>query len=426
MKTMRLLMGMMSAVLAVSVLAEDPSITNVVVRQRWPWSRLVDIDYVLACDTGAQRVDVALTAREGTETLTLPTASLSGDRRNVAKGARRIVWDPMKTAYTNDVLARFSVELVPTPVPLYMIVDLTNTVGTAAHIEYVYEKDLTNGLWGSWVRNPITNAAGAVVVESVVWTGVATNETYKTDKLVLRRVHAGPFKMGTNQDKSVNLTKDFYAGVFEMTDAQWAKVKGTGSGTSMPKSSISYNDLRGATNSVPPIDWPVTGDWVLSNSFIGILRATTGLQDFDLPTEAQWEYFCRAGTTSIFHDGLSYTQGTSTDDQLSLLAWWKVNSGNAAHTVGGKLPNAWGLYDTHGNVSECCLDWYGTLEGGDDPDGPIYNEAEHSPPYRSSRGFAYNTGSAGQNYQLRSGVRGIVYPHVAEATRGFRLVLNFP
>ena len=425
---MKMATGFSVVGLTICAVAAEPEISNVVVRQRWPWSRLVDIDYVLACDTGAQRVDVALTACEGTETLTLPAASLSGDRRNVAKGSRRIVWDPMKTAYTNDVLARFSVELVPTPVPLYMIVDLTNTVGTAAHIEYVYEKDLTNGLWGAWVRNPITNAAGAVVVESVVWTGVTTNEIYKTDKLVLRRIHAGPFQMGTLLNTPVNLTRDFYVGVFEITEAQWAKVKGSGAVSVLPKASVSYNDIRGATNSVPPVDWPATGFSVTSNSFIGILRATTGLQDFDLPTEAQWEYLCRAGTTSIFHDGLTYTQGTSTDDQLSLLAWWKVNSGSATHTVGEKLSNAWGLYDTHGNVSECCLDWYGTLEGGDDPDGPIHSVAQEyaSPPYRSSRGFAYNTGSAGQNYQLRSGVRGIVYPHVAEASRGFRLVLNFP
>jgi len=323
----------------------------------------------------------------------------------------------MKTAYTNDVLARFSVELVPTPVPLYMIVDLTNTVGTAAHIEYVYEKDLTNGLWGSWVRNPITNAAGAVVVESVVWTGVATNAVYKTDKLVLRRVHAGAFKMGDNQDTSVNLTKDFYAGVFEMTEAQWAKVKGSGSVSSLPKTSISYNDIRGATNSVPPVAWPVTGDFVLSNSFIGILRATTGMQDFDLPTEAQWEYLCRAGTTNYFNDGLS----TSTSNQLNVLGWWSGNSASVAHTVGGKLPNAWGLYDTHGNVTECCLDWYGALESKDDPTGPTVST--YDPPSRASRGFSYFDNWT----QCRSACRGVVDPATKWTSfRGFRLVLNLP
>jgi formylglycine-generating enzyme required for sulfatase activity len=92
---------------------------------------------------------------------------------------------------------------------------------------------------------------------------------------------------------------------------------------------------------------------------MGKLRARTGL-DFDLPTEAQWEYACRAGTTT------TYSYGNSADGNYM---WYDSNSNSKTHVVGTKQPNLWGLYDMHGNVSEWCLDWYGTLSYGTDPKG---------------------------------------------------------
>jgi formylglycine-generating enzyme required for sulfatase activity len=100
-----------------------------------------------------------------------------------------------------------------------------------------------------------------------------------------------------------------------------------------------------------------------------------------LPTEAQWEYLCRAKTTTVFNDGAAgaYYTGVvdrnngNTNDFLNALGWYKystIPSPTAAKPVGGKLPNAWGLYDTHGNVWEWCLDWYAAnAELGTDPDG---------------------------------------------------------
>jgi formylglycine-generating enzyme required for sulfatase activity len=87
---------------------------------------------------------------------------------------------------------------------------------------------------------------------------------------------------------------------------------------------------------------------------------------FDLPTEAQWEYACRAGTASYYSDGVSTSAETNI---LNRIGWWTGNSGGSTHAVGGKEPNAWGLYDTQGNVWEWCLDWNGTLPGGEDPAG---------------------------------------------------------
>ncbi len=391
-------MGLFAACLVLGAWAEGPTVTGVTVKQRWPWSRLVDIDYTLEWDDPAGEADITLTAYNGSQAapLTIPLASLSGDLCSVKRGSRRIVWDPTKTAYTRDPLMHFSVDLTARPVPLYLIMSLTNTVGTPPQMEYVYEADLTNGLWGAWVRNPVTN--GTTVVPSVIWTGVTTNDVYKTEKLVLRRIRAGTFKNANAA--TVTLTKDFYAGVFELTQRQWELIASPPLASkpsnfnnpdyyaTRPIETVTYDTLRGATNDIPAIDWPLTGSSVSSNSFIGKLRAKTGIDGFDLPTEAQWEYLCRAGTTTYFNDGKPDTDTAVPNDKtniwLNALGRYQYNGGwvdsyifpprdctpsNATAVVGSFLPNAWGLYDTLGNVWELTLAWNGTLYGGTDPSG---------------------------------------------------------
>ncbi|MDD4025253.1 MAG: hypothetical protein PHN85_04950, partial [Kiritimatiellae bacterium] len=99
----------LAGLVTVSAMAEAPVISQVTVRQRWPWSRLVDIDYVLTCDA-TQSADVVIEAKDGSAPLDIPPASLTGDIYGVSNGLRRIVWDPMKTAYTNNhVLTQFNV-----------------------------------------------------------------------------------------------------------------------------------------------------------------------------------------------------------------------------------------------------------------------------------------------------------------------------
>ncbi|MFA7173932.1 MAG: formylglycine-generating enzyme family protein [Kiritimatiellia bacterium] len=362
---------------AINVYAVEPSISNVNIRQRWPWSRLVDIDYVLDCDAG-ELMDVAVVLYDGDTSLTVHSQAFSGGMCAVSNGSQRIVFDPTQTAYTNHLLTQFRVELTPAPVPLYMIVDLTKAVGETNQLEYVYEVDLTNGLWGAWVRNPVTNRGSAV--KSVIWTGVTTNNIYKTDKLVLRRILKG------------TSTKDFYAGVFQVTQRQWELIMGTKPSwcnnpayyANRPVEDVSYNEIRGATGSVPSVDWPETGASVLPTSFMGMLRAKTGLIDFDLPTVVQSEYACRAGTTTIFNDGNAAANVTGdnqhTNEWMDALGRYKFNWGylppngtapardcgpeNGTAIVGSYLPNAWGLYDTHGNTWEWCLDWQATAYFG--------------------------------------------------------------
>ena len=390
----------------------------------------MDIDYVLTCDPTAS-VDVQVTAKDGTVPLHLPLASLSGHMYDVTPGPRRIIFDPTVTAYTNSqMLTQFSVTLTPAAPPLYMIVDLTKDAGAEGQIAYVYEEDLTNGVWGAWVRNPVTN--NGEVIESVIWTGAAANDIYKTDKLVLRRVPAGSYAMGGQgwyTAYAMDLTKGMYAGVFEVTQKQWNHVMGTTGGTdAQAKHTVSYDDIRGATNSTPAIDWPATVYTVGSGSFLAKLRDKTGIADFDLPTEAQWEYVCRAGTTTVFNDGNADAKYTGTDEDnngntngyLNALGWYKYNDPTppaAAQPAGGKLPNAWGLYDTHGNVWEWCLDWYASnAELGTDPDGADLGSSR----VRRGGGWRNNASSC------RSADRYYGTLSSRDLNIGFRLVRTLP
>ncbi|MFA7174537.1 MAG: formylglycine-generating enzyme family protein [Kiritimatiellia bacterium] len=419
MKINKILVGVMAVFVSMIAMAANPTISNVTVKQQWPWSRLVNIDYVLTCDP-EQSIDIILEAYDGSSRLVLPLDSFSGDLFGVSGGARRIVWDPTKTAYADKgVVLEFRVELTPMLEPLYMIVDLTKSAGETGQTEYVYEADITNGLWGAWVRNPVTN--DGTVVESVVWTGVTTNDIYRTDKLVLRRIPAGTFTMGWKTTAvGVTLSQGLYAGIYQVTQAQWENVMGTNpsyfNSVSNPVERVSYDIVRGATNSVPAIDWPGTGAAVLSSSFMGVLRAKT-LTGFDLPTAAQWEYVCRARTTTYHNNGR--TDGSAENFYFrDEWGWVTGNSGNMTHPVGQKAPNAWGLYDMHGNVNEWCLDWFAaTLSGGSDPDGPELGTQ------RVMRGGRYSHSETTCHSALHLGN----YPYLTnQSGLGFRLVITLP
>ena len=190
----------------------------------------------------------------------------------------------------------------------------------------------------------------------------AGNFAYKSNLIVLKRIPAGSFTMGNttagaSPEHTVNITEDFYAGVFEVTQLQWLQVMGSyptgsqdynNSGTNTdPVHRVSWEDIRGsATGSA---NWYTSGNTVDANTFMGNLLAKTGL-GFDLPTEAEWEYSCRAGTVTDWSYG-----NTENGDYM----WYTTNNTpTGTKEVGGKLPNPWGLYDIHGNAYEWCLDWH--------------------------------------------------------------------
>ena len=209
-------------------------------------------------------------------------------------------------------------------------------------------------------------------------------DAYKTTQMVFRRIPAGTFVMGspTNElgrysdetQHQVTLTQDFYIGVFEMTQKQWERVMGAWPSyfdnvsyrDARPVEQVNYNVVRGSSPA-----WPGYNNNVDANSFMGRLRARTG-RAFDLPTESQWEYAGRAGTTTALNSG--YNLSDLIDDaRLVGVGRYYYNGGlgysSRADTtagtakVGSYLMNQWGLYDIHGNVLEWCLDLYGTYPG---------------------------------------------------------------
>ena len=239
---------------------------------------------------------------------------------------------------------------------------------------------------------------------------------HKTTKLVLRRIEAGTFNM-CNQ-VSVTLTRPFFIGVFEVTSAQYQLVMNStnGDGDARPEAGISYNTIRGDSSTYA---WPGSAN-VDPTTFIGKLRDKTGLRTIDLPTEAQWEYACRAGTTSDFNDGTNIDN--SGLDELGRY-YENAEDGRGGYdgfetVVGSYNPNNWGLYDMHGNVREWCLDYYDTLTGGTDPVGRTNGTV------RVVRGGSYESmaASCGASFRGTSFSPAAEQPGSSKGENGFRIV----
>ena len=260
--------------------------------------------------------------------------------------------------------------------------------------------------------------------------GGLTNVYYKRDAIVMRKIpaQAVEWKMGSAEGSyshaaneaqhDVILTNDYYIGVFMLTRGQVLKfakyVHNSGSyyyeidgqkAWNYPGGygAIASDGYEDPTNTVPccSTGWPFmrgTGDdysWpsgrhkVQSTRWLGKVRAKTGV-DFDLPTEAQWEFACRAGTTTVVYSGDFVAANNAT--YLGPIAWFNSNTPKLVNgtkamwiQVGNKAPNAFGLYDTIGNGREICLDWYAADYGGAankyEPEGPATGSAR---VYRSN------------------------------------------
>ena len=199
--------------------------------------------------------------------------------------------------------------------------------------------------------------------------GLVPKSVTNTIGMELIEIPAGTFTMGSpagekgrqaNEGQvAVTLTKPFWLGKTEVTQGQWQKVMGTEpwEGQSFvqadkdcPTSCVDWNDATAFCQRLTDTDH--------TN---GKLPAG---EEYRLPTEAEWEYACRAGTTTAFSFG-------NDEQQLGNYGWFSGNVFSYPHAVGLKKPNPWGLYDMHGNVMEWCSDWYDRkLSGGTDPVGP--------------------------------------------------------
>ena len=364
--------------------AGEIAVSNVAIAQDAA-TKLVTVSYTLGAAPAIVTVDfmtncVTVVSEEPYETVTNAVSigeenfsNVQGDVNRLVsgEGAHTITWKPTQSwpdrvlgpgVMTAVVTARAKVDP-----PDYMVVSLTNETALPRITYYVSTNALPDG-------------------------GLA-NDVYRTSRIVMRRIHAAGvrWRMGavaadySGSDSNVSLTtrenvhgvtlsEDYFIGIYEVTQGQGAYFGGRGSSfrgyedsSLRPSSSINYSSIRGSGTG--------NGHAVKSGSALQKLRTLTDI-DFDLPTSAQWEYACRAGTTSLLYTGEALVNANAYK-----VGWIYGNSAvdgtRAPHVVGQKMPNAWGLYDMLGNSREWCLDWYyGTPSSDDvvDPIGPATGE----------------------------------------------------
>jgi formylglycine-generating enzyme required for sulfatase activity len=345
----------------------------------------------------------------------------------------------------------------------------------------VTRADLLNGKMGT-IETDYTKFTGysTPVSDVIIWTEVTNDVKYATTHIVLRKIPAKgqTFTMGspeseygrTNTDKSkidadtiititgretqheVSFSRDYYMGVFEVTQYQYWRITGKWPSAysleefknERPVEKVTYDDIRGTGIGST---WPTNDTHeVHSSSFLGLLRSKIeGSPKLDLPTEAQWEYACRANSTKSRYNGCdcSNSSWTFRDSNLNTIARYNMNGGyindasilgasmpilgttNGTARVGTYLPNAYGLYDTLGNVAEWCLDWFGmfTSEAETDPKGPAQANAaisEYGYYNRSIRGVSYGSRAA----DARAAFRNHNTWSKTDSFTGFRLCLT--
>ena len=238
-------------------------------------------------------------------------------------------------------------------------------------------------------------------------------------KLVL--IPKGTFMMGSPASEQgrihgetqheVTISEDYYLGVFEVTQGQYEKVMGT-------NPSLFQKRVIGKSDSsmypVEEVSWEDAVEFCKKLSELPEEKKAGRV--YRLPTEAEWEYACRAGSKAAYSFGANYAWFGANSKTLGDYAWFGENSGGQIHPVGEKKANAWGLYDMHGNVWEWCSDWYGEYPKGSvsDPSGPSEGLS------RVLRGGFLHDVAAG----CRSAVRFRYFPSFRHGVIGFRVALS--
>ena len=221
----------------------------------------------------------------------------------------------------------------------------------------------------------------------------------------------GRFRMGANYDSDEHpihkvTVSSFEMSIFSITQGNYKSIIGA-----------NPSHFKGNDNlPVEQVTWWDAVKYCIALSVKAGLQPcyneTTGYCDFTksgfrLPSEAEWEYACRAGTTTAYNLG-------NFESDLSSAGWYSSNSFLSTHSVGGKIPNAWGIYDMHGNLWEWCNDWFGDYSSGNatNPMGAKYGA------YRILRGGSWST----LPYYCRSTYRDYSTPTMKDKYIGFRVV----
>ena len=375
----------------------ETTVSSVSCLQLWPIHREVVINYTVSSDysgEGDLTIKFYGSTDEGVTTFDLSTKGTltkDGASGTITPGTHKTIWTPDSTLNNVTGTIRVGVEVEeptpPTP-STYMIIDVSGGYQAQSYpVSYTDEEPS-----GGWNVNE-----------------------YKTTKIVLKYCPPGTFKMGSPDDelgrqsdetqRDITLTKGFYVGIFEVTDQQYGEIY---NGNWQPgyetlaKSYCTYQVVRGS-------EWP-SSTTPGANSFLGKLNSRTGLS-FDLPTEAQWEYACRGGTTRATNRNKDLSSAGSCPEMDEVANYLGEDP---ELPVGSHLPNFWGLYDMHGNISEYCLDYYGPYDTTDviDPIGPT------TVNYRVVRGGNYDSAAK----ECRSASR-LSFDKTSAFYCGFRLFM---
>ena len=434
------------ASLTAAVSAAD--ISDVIVRQQWPWSTDIKVEFKLTNVTTPVTVNVEASDGDTPLDTTNLKNAITGDLWGISQsGVYTFKIDP-KIAFGEErnAVGDFKVRLSITDEPtandiLYKIVDLKSPYT----VTDVRRKDFYNGKYGPFVTkfSDIDSTFSTSLDDVLIWTGVTQDEIYKTDKMVFRRIPAAgksfQFQKGiaaaTNayytagQGIKVSFTKDFYIGVFEVTQQQFKNLTTTFGWDKFNLTNGLYRSTRPAERLYQSYQYQEMP--AASGSTYGAatyaLKQRTGL-NVKLPTEARWEYACRAGTDTFKYSGATGT--CAYDDggfSYATTRAYGINGdgntspsrncglGSGTNPVGSLKPNAWGLYDMLGNVREWCSDrsisvasfWKCACYAGEDnvdPTGPTAAEASNT-DNRIIRGSSYGAnplgyGSMGRESQV--------------------------
>ncbi len=394
-----LLLFCMSAMVA---LHASPSVGTVTYSQDQS-SKLVTVTYVLSGEPGIPLLDIC------TNGVSIGWSNLHGaygDVHHVVQNGsdtKTIYWNPDKhwPGHSLDSGVTAIVRVWPTNNPPdVMVVNCdTRYVGRVDCVQYFasYEH-LPEGT----VNCPAYKLSKKIAFRKIPAQGIIWRMGSPTSEKGRNNIEA---------QHRVRLLSNYYIGVFEVTQSQALRFWNNKSyfktdGEMRPVEAVSWEDVRGKTSVWPGETAAAAYASVASGSFLGNLREHAGGLKFDLPTEAQWEFACRAGSGASYPDGSNLSVGNETScDFLETHARYKNNSGqdstaagntlstnDATAAVGTYLPNRWGLYDMHGNLLEWTLDFYAAYDTSADVADNPRRASKDSPKtevYRSTRGGSY-------------------------------------